>query len=135
MYESDYAAVAGLRQLASEVGIGVLIVHHIGKSTGEIDPFERVSGTMGLTGAADTTMVLDRDGNLCSHYCRGRDVQEYEKAVALNKDVCRWAVQGEATEVRRTDERTAILVALAEAEEPMSPAELAGATGLPRNNA
>ncbi len=97
LYEADYAAVAGLQQLASEIGIGVLIVHHVRKGTGDIDPFERVSGTMGLTGAADTTMILDRDGNGCSLYCRGRDVQEYEKAVIFNRDTCRWTIQGDAT--------------------------------------
>ena len=37
---------------------------------------------------------------------------------------------GEAAEVRRTDERTILLNALREQGQPMSPAELASATGM-----
>ena len=33
--------------------------------------FEKVSGTLGLTGAADTTIVLDRDSNGATIYGRG----------------------------------------------------------------
>ena len=47
---------------------------------------------------------------------------------------CRWRALGNASEVRRTDERAVILTALADNQEPMSPAEVADALGLPRNN-
>ena len=134
-YEADYAAVKGLQELAGRLRLGVLIVHHVRKGTGDFDPFERVSGTMGLTGAADTTIVLDRDGNGCSLYGRGRDISEFEKAVSFNKDTCRWMIQGEVADVRRTDERSEILAVLSTAEEPMSPTEIADATGMNRNNA
>lgn len=133
-YESDYAAVKGLQEIAGELRLGVIVVHHVRKSAGEVDPFEKVSGTLGLTGAADTTIVLDRDGNGCTLYCRGRDVQEYERAVTFDKFDCRWIAQGDASEVRRTDERSIILDLLKEADEPMSPAEVSDATGMFRNN-
>ena len=45
------------------------------------------------------------DGNGCSLYGRGRDIQEYEQAVTFSKENCRWTIQGDASEVRRTDER------------------------------
>jgi biotin operon repressor len=126
--------VKSLQELASALGIGVLIVHHVRKSIGETDPFEKVSGTLGLTGAADTALILDRDGNGCSLYGRGHDIQEFEKAISFSKEVCRWTIQGEASEVRRTDERSVILQVLLEQSEPMSPAEVSNATGMPRNN-
>ena len=134
LYESDYRAVKGLQLLASDFGIVIIIVHHVRKGMSEVDPFEQVSGTMGLTGAADTTIILDRNSNGCSLYCRGRDIEEYEKAVTFNRDTCRWVVQGEACEVRRTDERGAILEALHDATEPMSPKDVSLATEMPRNN-
>jgi biotin operon repressor len=54
--------------------------------------------------------------------------------VEFNKGDCRWFVMGQASEVRRTDERSVILNTLLEADEPMSPQELSIATGASRNN-
>lgn len=133
-YEHDYGAVKAVQELAGELGIGVLIIHHVRKGVGETDPFEKVSGTLGLTGAADTALILDRDGNGCSLYGRGRDIQEFEKAISFSKEACRWTLQGDASEVRRTDERSVIIQVLLEQGEPMSPADISGATGMPRNN-
>ena len=98
-----------------------------------MDPFEKVSGTLGLSGAADAVLILDRDGSGATLYGRGRDVEEIEKAVSFDKLTCRWTILGQAAEVRRTDERAVILDLLADNHEPMSPAEIADALGLPRN--
>lgn len=133
-YEADYDAVKSLQQLAGELQIAILIIHHVRKGIGEIDPFEKVSGTMGLTGAADTTIILDKDQRGCTLYCRGRDIQEYEKAVSFEKWDCRWVVQGEANEVRRTDERSRILDALLDGKGAITLSDICDATGMPRNN-
>ena len=59
----DYLAVKSLHKVASERGVAIVIVTHTKKGASESgDPFELVSGTLGLTGAADTTLVLDRSG-------------------------------------------------------------------------
>lgn len=133
-YEADYRAVTELQQLASDFRLAVLVVHHVRKGDGDIDPFERVSGTLGLTGAADTTIVLDRSGKGCSLYARGRDIAEYEKAITFSQETCRWTVQGDAAEVHRSDERGAILSALAEATEVMTVQDIADATGMNNTN-
>lgn len=132
-YEADYAAVKGLQEIAGELRIGIVVVHHVKKSNGETDPFEKVSGTLGLTGAADTTMVLDRDSNGCTIYCRGRDVQEYERTVVFDQVDCRWKVLGDLASVRRTDERSAILEALEVANSAMIVRDIVHATGMQRN--
>jgi hypothetical protein len=129
-YESDYLAMHGLQQIASEMGIAIVVVHHLRKSVAETDPFEKVSGTLGLSGAADTVLILDRDGNGATLYGRGRDIEEIETAVEFDRAACRWRVLGEAVEVRRTDERSSILAALKDAGSPMSPADLSAATGM-----
>jgi hypothetical protein len=133
-YEADYAAIQALQAIASQTGVAIVIVHHLRKSAGEVDPFEKVSGTLGLSGAADTVLILDRDGQGTTLYGRGRDIEEIETAVQFSKKTCRWQVMGEATEVRRTDERTAIIDALKEAGEPMSAVEISDAIGVARNN-
>lgn len=133
-YESDYLAIKGLQSLAMETGVAISIVHHTRKSAADVDPFEKVSGTLGLSGAADTTLILDRDSNGCTLYGRGRDIEEIETAVQFDKLTCRWAALGNASEVRRTDERAEILSVLIEATEPMNPRDLSIACEMPRNN-
>ena len=128
LYDADYASLKGLQELASELGIGVLVLHHTRKSPAEIDPFEKVSGTLGLSGAADSTLILSRDGNGCTIYGRGRDIPEIETAVSFDREICRWRVLGEAAEVRRSDERSAVVTALKEFGEQMSPADIAAVT-------
>ncbi|MCJ2043067.1 AAA family ATPase [Methylobacterium sp. J-078] len=135
LYEADYAAIKGLQTLAGEFGVAIVVVHHTRKSNGaDADPFEKVSGTLGLSGAADTTVILDRDGSGATLYGRGRDIEEIEAAVTFDKASCRWSILGEAAEVRRTDERSLILNALKEAAEPMSSGEIADATRMPNAN-
>jgi hypothetical protein len=134
LYEADYGAIKGLQALASEFHVAIVIVHHTRKSGSEADPFEKVSGTLGLSGAADTTIVLDRDGHGSTLYSRGRDIEEIEKAVTFDPKTYRWTIIGEASEVRQTDERSAILGLLKEADEPMSPSDVANALGLRQNN-
>jgi hypothetical protein len=134
LYEGDYGAIKGLQALASEFHVAIVIVQLTRKSGSEADPFEKVSGTLGLSGAAETTIVLDRDGHGSTLYARGRDIEEIEKAVTFDPKTCRWTIIGEASEVRRTDERSAILSLFKEADEPMSPIDVANALGLRRNN-
>ena len=132
-YEADYHAIKGLQGVASEFQIAIVIVHHTRKS-GSDGPLEKISGTLGLSGAADTCIILDRDGSGATLYGRGRDVEEIEAAVEFNRNTCRWRILGPASDVRRTDERGAILMALEQAQEPMSPAEVALATEMPSLN-
>jgi hypothetical protein len=133
-YEADYAAIQGLQAISSQTGVAIVIVHHLRKTNGEFDPFEKVSGTLGLSGAADTVLVLDRDSNGVTLYGRGRDIEEIESAMQFNKKSCRWRVLGDAGEVRRSDERSAILTFLIGEKEPVSNKDIAAATGMPQNN-
>jgi len=133
-YECDYDAVQQLQRIASHAGVAIVIVHHLRKSVSEVDPFEKVSGTLGLSGAADTVLVLDRDSSGATLYGRGRDIEEIETAVEFNKETNTWRVLGEAAEIRRTNERAQILSVLIDAGEPISPCDIAAETGMRRNN-
>lgn len=134
LYEADYHSIKVLQALASEFNVSIVIVTHTRKSQGDGDPFEKVSGTLGLSGAADSTLVLDRNANGITLYGRGRDVEELEAAIEFNKQSCRWIVQGAAADVRRTDERSKILSALIDADRPLGPREISIATSMARNN-
>src|SRR6185436_9879052 len=89
---------------------------------------------LGLSGASDTVLVLDRDGVGTTLYGRGRDVEEIEAAVEFDRPTCRWRILGEAADVRRSDERSLILSLLKEADEPMSPKDIMIAAELTNRN-
>ena len=129
-YAYDYRSVTPLKELADEFGIAIVVVHHTRKAEAGDKP-EKVSGTNGLTGAADTTIILDRDGEGVTLSGRGR---EFETAMEFDKDTCRWRVLGDAKEVRVSDERKAILEALEGEGEPVGPNAIADVSGLKRDN-
>lgn len=130
-YESDYSVTAPLQQWATTHGIGVVALHHT-KKGGADDPLEALSGSNGLSACADTTLVLDRDGNGTTLYVRGRDVEEKETALKFAAGM--WTVMGDAADVRRSDQRTVILTFLRNNAQPITPADLATELGWKSNN-
>lgn len=58
-YESDTRIFGRLQSFALEHKVAIVCVHHLKKSNGDqADYFERISGSMGITGACDAVMVL-----------------------------------------------------------------------------
>jgi hypothetical protein len=123
LYSADYEAITGLQRIASEFGIGIVVLHHDRKSEAD-DAFDTVSGTLGLTGAADTILIIKRRPNGVVLYARGRDIEESETAMQFDKDTCRWVVLGAAADVQRSNERGRIIAALKSASQPLSPKEI-----------
>lgn len=129
-YEADYRTLTGLQMIAGQHGLAIVVVHHTRKMEAE-DPFDSVSGTRGLTGAADTVLVLKRDSGTprTTLYGRGRDIEEIETAFEFERDSGTWRVVGAAHEVAKTDERQIILDTLREAGKPLSAREVSDLTG------
>lgn len=130
-YESDYDAMSALQRWATEHRIAVVCLHHTRKG-GADDPLEALSGSNGLSACADTTLLLDRDGNGMTLYVRGRDVEEKESAVSFAGG--HWTLMGEASDVRRSAQRNTILAALRSATDAMSPTEISDVTGMRAGN-
>jgi RecA-family ATPase len=130
-YAADYAALSPLQQYASAHRLAVVVVTHVRKMEAS-DPLEMISGTNGLTGAADSIMVLDRTADGPKLYGRGRDVEEVEKA--LRFDGGKWSVLGNVDDVKRSDERRKIIEALGNYGAKLSPKDIAEATGMKVNN-
>jgi hypothetical protein len=133
-YDCDYESMTGLQKIASEYSVPIVGAHHVRKNSAEMDPFEQVSGTLGLTGGVDTILVLQRDSNGMTLHGRGRDMPEIEKSVNFDQTSCRWQLLGDADSARRSDERAQIISALTEAGAPLSRREIALTTGMTSNN-
>jgi hypothetical protein len=101
------------------------------------DAFDTISGTLGLSGAPDTILVMKYDrggsGTVILHG-RGRDLVEIEKAVSFNKDTCVWTIMGEVPDVRSSAERKAVLAAMHEIGSPASVRDIAVSTELKAAN-
>jgi hypothetical protein len=123
-YDSDYRAVTPWKQLADEFDVAVVLVHHVRKLVAD-DPLEMISGTNGLTGAADAILILNRSSQGCTLGGRGRDVEEFELAIGFNPETCRWTTLGNAIDVQRSNERNCIIGLLARNEEALSPKQIA----------
>jgi hypothetical protein len=133
VYDADYAAVIELRNLAHEFGIAIIVVHHVRKMEAD-DPFDMVSGTLGLTGCPDSIVILKRDTTGAMLIAHGRDLEEVEKAVTFDKQCCLWRIEGDAQEVRRSAQQQEILSAMQGEEGPQTPIQIAQNTGMKRDN-
>src|SRR5437016_3341732 len=130
VYADDYQAIGRLKALADKWNVAFVVVHHLRKESAG-DPLESVSGTAGITGSADTILVLTREpkDTLGLLYVRGRDVPEAEIAVQFDEATGKWLRLVGAADFRRSKERNAVIRALIDFGEPMTPAEIADALG------
>jgi hypothetical protein len=130
-YSADYDAVTPLQRYAIEHRLAIVLVTHTRKMAAD-DPLEAVSGTNGVTGAADAVLVLNRDAKGTTLYGRGRDIEEIETAMRF--DGGRWSILGDADEVRKSNERRKIVAVLKESGEPLGPKAIADLTGMKAAN-
>lgn len=98
VYAKDYNDISKLKELADRFAISIVAVHHLRKLN-DSDPFQKVSGTTGLTGAVDGTFVLEKDrrsGSNAKLYITGRDIEYRE--ITLQFEDCRWKFISSANE-------------------------------------
>lgn len=62
-YDSDVSLLEPVQRMAIDEGVAIVCVHHDKKGAGFVsDSFERLSGTMGISGSADSVLNLVVDG-------------------------------------------------------------------------
>lgn len=110
VYGQDYDALAPLADLAKRRGVCVAVVHHTRKGEAD-DPLELISGSFGLSGAADGAAVLKRtrgsgDATLAVLH---RDAEDCELALRWDTVTGCWIVLGDAAEVQRSTQRNEVL--------------------------
>lgn len=92
MYAGDYDDVTALKSISDKFGIAVVVVHHIRKLKDVSDPFNEVTGSTGITGAADTSFILKRSranetGTLLA---TGRDIEYQELTLKFDNHSHLW---------------------------------------------
>ena len=97
-YGCDYSDLSLLKNFADQHHLTVLVIHHLRKMKDD-DPLNRISGTTGIAGAADGTLVLirsKRSENGAVLHCTGRDIQTRELTLEFNQGDCVWELRSDS---------------------------------------
>ena len=141
-YASDYEIIGRLKQFADKHCICVLIVHHTRKQPAG-DTFEMISGTTGLLGCADGSLLMQKKKRTALEATIdvvGRDQQDQILYLSKDPNTQIWNLDKTETELHKeppdpTLEAVARLVTSEQPEWTGSPSELAEAlnTGMAAN--
>ena len=102
MYVEDYNEIGRLKTFADSKGVTILLVHHLRKMSDDTDPFNRISGSTAILGAADFAFVLTknkRQDHESILSVTGRDIEEQEYTLTFDKEFCAWEIVGITEEV------------------------------------
>ena len=141
-YASDYEIIGKLKQFADKHSICVLTVHHTRKQPAG-DTFEMISGTTGLLGCADGSLLMQKKKRTALEATIdvvGRDQQDQILYLSKDPNTQIWNLDRTETELHKeppdpTLEAVARLVTSEQPEWIGSPSELAEAlnTGMAAN--
>ena len=96
-YSSDYKELSVMKD---KLGIAIVLVHHTRKCS-DSDPFNMISGSTGLSGCVDGSMVLiesKRGSRKAKLHCVGRDIENQEINVVFESS--RWKVSDDIKNVK-----------------------------------
>ncbi len=138
-YSADYNAVRRVKELADRFGVAIVLIHHYRKAASSDDDFlNEISGTLGLSGAADTIAGLRRSrGEYDAVFLiTGRDVEENKYAMKFDAEQGIWQLVGLIGEYGMTEARRLILAFLREQDKDKgaTPMEVTNATALDHVN-
>lgn len=128
VYDEDYGAVKELTAMAGDYRTGVILVTHLNQGDHK-DHMNKITGSTGLTGGVDGSLVLDRVRGEADAVLRAwhRDLKE-DPELALERvdgDKGFWRYMGDAEEYRMGKERRQIYTVLARNDEEMRPIDVA----------
>ena len=108
VYANDYKELSQIKSFADKNNLCVILLHHLRKNSNDNDVFERVSGTNGIMGTADTTIVLskkNRDDSETILSIVGRDVELNDYVIKFNKNTCRWEMINTLDNIEKNTEK------------------------------
>lgn len=95
-YEGDYELVGRIKALADRHRAMIVCVHHTNKIRHAVDPFDRVSGSTGIMGAADTTIIIDRERGQDTATVRYEGRDAWGDDFVIRFDDGRWELESES---------------------------------------
>ena len=101
----SYDDISSIKRIADGFNIAILLVHHLRKLQDSDDPFNDVSGSTGIIGAADTNFILrrKRSGNAATLLVSGRDVEYQELTLQFNDLVWELVERKNSEDIHKTE--------------------------------
>jgi hypothetical protein len=92
LYEHDYSTMKVLHELAHELDVAIVVVHHNRKAA-DADWLNEISGSQGIAAAADTIITISRERGGADAILKasGRDLEEVELAMSFDVNTGCWA--------------------------------------------
>ena len=98
-YECDYRTGRDLKEFAEKNHLAIVVVTHTTKMIHIEDEMSNVSGTNGVTGAADAVIVLSKEKRTAKEakmFITGRKVRQSMHNIRFDDDKCQWEYIGVA---------------------------------------
>jgi len=105
-YECDYRTGRDLKEFAEKHKLAIVVVTHTTKLIHMEDEMANVSGTNGVTGAADSVIVLNKEKRTSKEakmFITGRKVRQSMHNIVFNDSTCQWEYIGAAIEEDRNE--------------------------------
>lgn len=108
-YAQDYREMETLKDFFDKNRVSSEFVHHNRKMGDDSDPFNMISGTTGIMGAADTiwTITKKRADQEATLHTTGRDVMQMDIIIRFDRDSHRWKSVGSADLIAAQRDRLA----------------------------
>ena len=108
-YFDEYEMLNSFQRFALKKNISLIMIHHTRKMKAD-NVFDEISGTRGISGAADMNIVLERNKYTGRLYIQGRDVEDQTYEMIFEKGSFVWRVNAkiDEDEVRLTPEQNII---------------------------
>lgn len=133
VYDEDYQAMSEIKQVADDHGATIVLIHHFNKMKDADDWVDSLSGSIGISGAADGIVGFFRERGRQEAVLKitGRDIDdETDKAITWTDHGGPWALRGDAAVYIKTKAQEEVISALRSVfPKPMKAGELAQAIG------
>lgn len=107
-YGNDYKELNKIKQFADENHICIVLIHHFRKMADISDTFNQISGTTGITGAADTMITLSKEKRFEERTIlslTGRDIEGGEFLLKTDKRTHKWELISSMDELEAMNQR------------------------------
>ena len=128
VYAEDYDTLAELKQVADEFHVAFIVIHHLKKMSAKEeltgDWINQLSGSMGISGCADTIISLRRERSSTQGTLRvtGRDVEE--RTFSMKLDGFGWILEGETGKELETPAWQKVILEYLQEHEKVTPMQL-----------
>jgi len=95
-YQKDYKDMSAIKKLAEEREISILLIHHLRKEKNSTESdLSSLNGSMGLSGSADSILLLKKEDQNTFLKITGKDVEDRTLSLVFDQETGRFSINDE----------------------------------------